>query len=62
MFKEVLSLVLIFAAQYRVGRLYVDRAVAMHVYTHRIVRSVNAALDIRPTTGLLNFDATVNFD
>jgi len=54
--------VLIVAAEYRVGRLYVDRATAMHVYIARIVRSVNAALDIRPVTGLLNFDATVNFD
>ena len=43
-------------------RTFIRRAAAMHVYTHRVVRSVNAALDIRPITGLLNFDATVNFD
>jgi len=59
---EELSLVLTFAAQYRVGHLYFDRAAAMHVYIATIVRSVNAALDIRPITGLLKFDATVNVD
>jgi len=56
-----LSFVLIFAAQYRVGRLYVALQQCTY-YTHGVVRSVNAALDIRPITGLLKFDATVNFD